>query len=238
MTLRSPFLQTTSILLLSACFHQDKPETGTPTKDDTAAESVDADGDGYNADVDCDDDEPSTHPGADELCNDRDDDCDGDVDEDAVDASTWHTDADTDGWGDPDSPVLACEQPKGTADDDSDCDDDDPDTHPGAEEVCYDDDDNDCDGEVDEGCAYPDDYALEGADAVFYGTSEDANAGFAVASAGDVNADGYDDLIIGAPDAAWEGDELEGYYEGGTNGAAMIVLGPVTGELDLDEASA
>ncbi|MFH1468470.1 MAG: integrin alpha, partial [Pseudomonadota bacterium] len=48
---------------------------------------------------------------------------------------------------------------------------------------------------------------------------------------------GYGDLIIGAPEAAWEGAELEGSYEAGQHtGAAMIVLGPVTGELDLDAA--
>ncbi|MFH1462796.1 MAG: hypothetical protein ABIO70_00210, partial [Pseudomonadota bacterium] len=50
---------------------------------------------------------------------------------------------------------------------------------------------------------------------------------------------GYGDLIIGAPEAAWEGAELEGSYEAGQHtGAAMIVLGPVTGELDLDAADA
>ena len=113
---------------------------------------------------------------------------------------------------------------------DIDCDDDDPSVHPDADEICYDDADNDCDGDTDEDCAYPDNYPLEGADAVLYGTTEGGLAGFAVSSAGDVNADGYDDLLIGAPEAAWEGTELGDFYEAGSpTGAAMIVPGPIGG---------
>ena len=226
-------------LLLTACGEPDKPDDSAPLPDDTASEPDDADGDGYTFDVDCDDTDPAVHPDADELCNALDDDCDGHVDEDATDASTWYADDDGDGWGDPDAALQACEQPTDAVADSTDCDDTDADTHPEATEACYDDADNECDGEVDEGCSYPDDYPLEGADAVFHGTTEEGLAGYAVASAGDVNGDGYDDLIIGAPEGAWEGDELEGYYStGSTAGAAAIVLGPVTGALVLDEADA
>ncbi len=59
---------------------------------------------------------------------------------------TWYQDADGDGYGDPDATVVACEQPSGTVDDNSDCDDSDPDVHPGATEICHDGADNDCDG--------------------------------------------------------------------------------------------
>lgn len=41
----------------------------------------DADKDGYNADADCDDSDPNTHPWATELCDGKDNDCDGLVDE-------------------------------------------------------------------------------------------------------------------------------------------------------------
>ncbi len=70
------------------------------------------------------------------------------------------------------------------------------------------------------------DVDLSLADAKFIGESADHYAGWSVASAGDVNADGYDDLIIGALG-----------YEGAT-GAAYLVLGPVTGEVDLSLAHA
>jgi len=50
-------------------------------------------------------------------------------------------------------------------------------------------------------------------DAVFSGSSPGAQFGYSVSSAGDVNADGYDDIIIGAP------------YEDGTAGRATIIFG-------------
>jgi hypothetical protein len=41
----------------------------------------DSDGDGFEWCQDCDDDDPSVHPGAEEVCNDIDDNCDGLIDE-------------------------------------------------------------------------------------------------------------------------------------------------------------
>ncbi len=128
---------------------------------------VDADADGFGSpvasvlactqptgfvadDSDCDDTDPSIHPGAIELCNGVDDDCDGEVDENAIDANVWFVDADADGFGSPVASVLACTQPTGFVADDSDCDDTDPSIHPGAIELCNGLDD-DCDGEADEG---------------------------------------------------------------------------------------
>ena len=54
------------------------PDTG-PVEDsaDTAPPPADADGDGYAEDIDCDDADPSTHPGAEDPCDRFDQDCDG-----------------------------------------------------------------------------------------------------------------------------------------------------------------
>ncbi len=103
-------------------------------------------------DGDCDDGNPSIHPGADELCNGVDDDCDGLVDDhdpSVVDAATWYTDADGDSYGDPGRPSEACSAPAGAVADGSDCDDTDASVNPGATEQWWDSVDSDCDGDPD-----------------------------------------------------------------------------------------
>ena len=109
---------------------------------------------GYTDDSqDCDDSDAAIQPLADELCDGVDNDCDGETDEDsAVDALTWHADLDGDGFGDASAPALACAQPSDHVADHSDCDDSDPDTFPGAPELCDGHDDN-CDGVSDEDSA-------------------------------------------------------------------------------------
>jgi hypothetical protein len=107
---------------------------------------------------DCDDADPSVHPGASELCNVIDDDCDGVVDEDdALDAPTWYADADGDGYGSLGASTRACRQPSGYTAASTDCDDGNPAVNPAAAEVCNSLDD-DCDALVDD-----DDGSLTGA---------------------------------------------------------------------------
>ena len=112
---------------------------------------VDADGDGFTDRYDCDDDDATIHPGADELCDGVDNDCDDRVDEDAIGAATWYIDQDRDGWGDPlrlDEAEVACNAPvdRHYAARVGDCDDGDAGVNPDALEVCGDRIDNDCDG--------------------------------------------------------------------------------------------
>ncbi|MBN2798045.1 MAG: pre-peptidase C-terminal domain-containing protein [Deltaproteobacteria bacterium] len=97
---------------------------------------TDADGDGFNAPDDCNDNSVAVYPGAAEVCDGVDQDCDGEIDE-----GTDCFDADGDGH------MAAV-----------DCDDGDASTYPGAPESC-DGADNDCDGTVDEGTeCYDDDF--------------------------------------------------------------------------------
>jgi len=131
---------------------------------------LDSDGDDYGTDEDtlfqceqpkgyvleggdCDDGDVAVNPGATEYCNQIDDDCDGETDEDdAADASTWYLDSDMDGFGDEENSTQACDQPQTHVADSTDCDDGNPNTHPGAVEICNDIDD-DCDKEIDEDAA-------------------------------------------------------------------------------------
>ncbi len=112
-----------------------------------APSPTDADADGWDASVDCDDTNPDVHPNADERCDGVDDNCDGTVDENPIDASIWYPDGDGDGFGSDEGSVVACESPGGSVATGGDCDDVDPGVHPGADESdCADPKDYNCDG--------------------------------------------------------------------------------------------
>jgi len=73
------------------------------------------------------------------------------------------------------------------------------------------------------------DISLTDAEAKFIGEAAKDHAMYGLSDAGDVNDDGFDDILIGA----------KGNDEGGNwAGAAYIVLGPVSGDLDLAFADA
>jgi len=135
--------------LAAGCFPEvDKDGAG--RSDSGADERQDSDGDGFSAEEDCDDADPTVHPGATEVCDGKDNDCDGSIDpETAADAVVWYVDSDTDGYGDPTQTGQACVPPAGTVDNANDCDDTNPLANPDATEVC-DAADNDCDGLVDD----------------------------------------------------------------------------------------
>ena len=132
---------------------------------------LDADGDGFGRedgevrrceaeegwvgdDSDCDDEDPSVHTEADEICNNKDDNCndlidDADPEVRLETGSEFHRDADGDGYGDPDLTEQACDVPAGHVWDDTDCDDAAWAVNPGATEICNGIDD-DCDALIDD----------------------------------------------------------------------------------------
>ena len=142
MTSRSSLSLLLAILLAVGC-----PDNTKPIDDTDGTGPVDADGDGFNSDEDCNDGDPTVYPGAEESCDEIDNDCDGEVDEGTD--QTYYGDVDGDGFGDAGTTIDACAPPSGYVENAEDCDDDDAAQYPGADEVCNDEDD-DCDGIIDE----------------------------------------------------------------------------------------
>jgi len=210
---------------------------------------VDGDADGDLSCSDCDDDESTVWTGAPELCDGLDNDCNGSPDVDAAgevdaDADTSLSCEDCDDDDDANFPANteACDgedndcngvsdaDPDGEVDDDGDgalscddCADDDPAQYPGNAELC-DGLDQDCDGEIDDDgdgdgwspCVTFDPALTWSADS----DRSDTQFGREVGWAGDVNADGYDDVVVGG----------ERYGSGHINeGRAWVYLGSATG---------
>ena len=197
---------------------------------------LDADADGYGLDGtthdacsqpsgyaglagECDDTDAAVNPGDLEICsNFVDDDCDGlavgctptgDILLDEADATLWGEDADD----------LAGYSVTWAGDVDGDGLDD---LLVGARESAT--------TGIYSGSAYlilgplSGDSSLSGAHASFRGETYGDYAGCSVAGVGDVDGDGFDDLLLGA-----SGNDAGG----GNAGAAYLIHGPVTGELDL-----
>lgn len=149
---------------------------------------IDADGDGYPAGEDCDDHNGAINPAATDVVG------------DAVDQNCDEVDgADADGDG------HAADWSGG-----DDCDDAEANAYAGASERCGDEVDNDCDGSL--ACLG----SLTDAEAVYTGQPGD-RAGSALAGAGDVNDDGFADILVGADDGTEGG--------GARMGAVYLVLG-------------
>jgi hypothetical protein len=120
----------TLLLALSACngVKDDDTDIDTDTETDTDTDEgyADEDEDGFTSDVDCNDNDYTINPDADEVCDEVDNNCDGNIDE--------GFDADNDGF----VSAIDCNG--------DDCNDDDDSIYPGSSEVPYDGVDQDCDG--------------------------------------------------------------------------------------------
>jgi hypothetical protein len=179
---------------------------------ESGCQGVDADGDGFLCEVDCDDGDDQVNPGASEQCDGVDNDCDNEVDEpDAIDAATWFLDGDGDGFGDAGDAANACVQPPGFVADASDCDDGDSGVHPGAVDVC-DGVDNDCDTALDEDfapqattCGLGVCAGNTGETSCVGGVLVDTCDPLAGAAASDATCDGVDDDCDGVADQDWGG---------------------------------
>ena len=116
----------------------------------------DGDGDGYGTefdsieaclapfeyvevDGDCDDQDNSRFPDAEEVCNGIDNDCDGEIDNGVT--AVFYEDADGDGYGVLENVIEACEAPVGFVSQGTDCNDSDPQINP--ETIWYEDADGD-----------------------------------------------------------------------------------------------
>lgn len=140
---------------------------------------VDADGDGFTADADCNDDNTAIHPGVNEVCNGLDDNCDGVIDPVGTcptgDSVACYGDGDFDGsFGGVPTVVAGSSCPVGLSPTPTDCNDASWAIKPGATEQCNGLDD-DCDGSVDEGVA--DRAWYRDADGDTFGTALDSRAG-------------------------------------------------------------
>lgn len=209
--------------------------------DGTADESVtsrffaDTDGDGYGdpsvsveacaapvgyviSDLDCDDHDPNTAPQAPEQCNGRDDDCDGAVDEDVDLRFRWFRDDDGDGFGDAEVSAETCAQLEGFVADNTDCDDGRASVNPIASEVCGDGLDNDCDGTAG-GCARQEVVQLAEITNLLLPEETSQWFGYAVSCDGDLDRDGFDDVVVVEPMGVMDGQR----------GTVFVVHGSIHG---------
>jgi hypothetical protein len=202
-------------LSLAACNGEPGKPTGTQPTTPTGGNPVDQDGDGYGVPGDCNDQDPTVHPTAEDPPYDG-------VDQDCREDSDYDVDLDGFDWD--------------GVEGGDDCDDNNPEVHPGAYEVCngYDDDCNGViDGEDATGTApwYPDldgdGYGADGEEVYACEPPPDT-----ISTPGDCD-DADPDTYPGAPTLACDGadnDCNDATFEGG--GAL------VEGDLELDLAVA
>ena len=174
--------------------------------------SIDYDGDGYGRQDESFQIEACDAPAG---FVDNIDDC-NDADANAYpDAYTIYEDLDEDGYGADGATELVCELSEGQTTEAGDCDDGDDTINPGALEICNDGIDQDC------GPSPSCELSLASADASIHGNATEAFLGSKLVGVGDVTGDGFDDLLVGAPEADGTG---------GSAGEAWLFAGPISGQ--------
>ncbi len=186
---------------------------------------------GYAAEGgDCDDDDPSAYPDAEEVCDGIDNDCDTLVDDedDSLSGGVYYYDADGDLYGDDDRVYEGCDPDPDYVSRGGDCDDGDDGVYPGATPVCDDDVVNDCDMTEDEevawceGSDWPETLSDSDADLAFTATSTYDLLGTLIRGGTDLDGDGYNELVAGA---SW------GTLDYSYGGVVYIVDGPDAGSV-------
>ena len=98
--------------------------------------------------ADCNDNDITVYPKAQEICDDKHNDCDGQVDEGI--GPLWYQDNDNDGYGNQNVFQRGCKQPAGFVSQQGDCNDTDAAINPRATEICGNGKDENCDGLIDQ----------------------------------------------------------------------------------------
>ncbi|MAA78777.1 MAG: hypothetical protein CL916_05915 [Deltaproteobacteria bacterium] len=129
-------------------FSCNNPEKNYTYQEENIDVEVDPDQDGYFGAEDCDENSPSVHIGASEICDGIDNNCDGEIDEGVL--VTYYFDGDGDNFGDSTNTQQDCFPADGYVTNGNDCDDEDDAMYPGSMEVC-DGLDNDCNDLIDDG---------------------------------------------------------------------------------------
>ena len=201
--------------IISAC--GDKEDTAGLYEGDEPGECSDGADNDRDGLYDCDDPGCAGAPVCQEVDTDTDADADTDTDADTDADADGDTDTDTGVEGDQDGDGFISEEAGG-----DDCDDTNASIHPGAEDTWGDGVDQDCDGLAD--ASY-----MTNAAASLWGEAGNDHAGSEVSGAGDVNGDGYDDILV----TAYMESTASKY-----SGAVYLVHGPVSGEMSLADANA